>query len=113
MDQSQNGPPVSRAGAVAILLGCVFAASSAFAGEPEGQVRTEDIMFQDLNLNTSAGVDALYQRVHSAAQHVCAVSAGQADLGAASASARCSKEAEARAIEKMNLPALTALAANR
>ena len=112
MDQSKNVPPVLLAGAAAMLLASVLAVSTAFAGEPDGQVRTEDIMFQDLNLNTTAGVDALYKRVHSAAQRVCAVS-GQPDLGAASALAKCSKEAEARAIEKINLPALTAFAANR
>jgi UrcA family protein len=101
----------SVAGAAA-LLACVFAVSSASAGEPDSQVRMEDVMFQDLNLTTTAGVDALYQRVHAAAQRVCAVS-GQAELGAASASAKCTKDAEARAIDKINLPALTTFAANR
>jgi UrcA family protein len=102
----------SVAGAAAVLLACVFTVSGAFAGEPGGQVRMEDIMFQDLNLTSTAGVDALYQRIHAAAQRVCAVS-GQTELGAASASATCTKDAEARAIEKINLPALTAFAANR
>jgi UrcA family protein len=99
------------AGAAAMLLACVFAVSSASA-EPDGQVRMEDIMFQDLNLTTTAGVDALYQRIHAAALRVCALS-GQAELGAAPASAKCTKGAEARAIDKINLPALTAFAANR
>jgi UrcA family protein len=103
----------SVAGAAAMLLACVFAVSSASAGEPDGQVRMEDITFQDLNLNTTAGVDALYQRIHAAAQRVCAVSPGQAELGAASAAAKCTKDAEARAIDKINLPALTVVAANR
>jgi UrcA family protein len=102
----------SVAGAATMLLACVFAVSSASAGEPDGQVRMEDIKFQDLNLNTTAGVDALYQRIHAAAQRVCAVS-GTAELGAASAAAKCTKDAEARAIDKINLPALTAFVANR
>jgi UrcA family protein len=101
----------SVAGAAGMLLTCAFAASSAFASEPTGEVRMEDITFQDLNLGTAAGVNALYQRIHAAAQRVCAVS-GQTELGA-SASMKCSKEAEARAIEKIDLPALTAFAANR
>ena len=100
------------AGAAAMLLACVFAVSSASADEPDGQVRTEDIMFQDLNLTTTAGMDALYQRVHAAAQRVCAIS-GHGELRAASASAKCTKDAEARAIETISLPALTAFAANR
>jgi len=101
----------SVAGAAAALA-CVFAVSSAIASEPDAQVRTEDIIFQDLNLTTTAGIDALYKRIHSAALRVCAVSE-QAELGAASASSDCTKKAEMRAIEKLNLPALTALAANR
>jgi UrcA family protein len=103
---------MSVAGAAATLFACVLAVSSAAAGELDGQVRMEDIVFQDLNLTTTAGVDALYQRIHAAAQRVCAVS-GEAELGAASASAKCRKNAEARAIDKINLPALTAFAANR
>ena len=100
----------SVAGAAAMLLACVFVVSSALAGEPYGEVRTEDIKVDDLNLATAAGVDTLYQRIHLAAARVCAVSE-QPDVGAASAPAQCSKDALARAIEKMNLPALTALAA--
>ena len=94
-----------------MLLAWVFVVSSAFAGEPDAQVRTEDIKFQDLNLTTTAGVEVLYQRVHSAAQRVCADS-GQSNL-AASALAKCTKDAEARAIKEIYLPALTVFAANR
>jgi len=47
MDQSR-----SVAGAAAMLTGCVFVVSSAFAGESDAQVRTQDIKFQDLNLDT-------------------------------------------------------------
>jgi UrcA family protein len=104
----------SVAGAAAMLLACVFLLSSALAAEPEGQVRREDVKFQDLNLDTAAGVDALYKRIHAAAQRVCAVHA-QEYLGSFSgrASANCTKDAEARAIKEINLPALTLFAANR
>ncbi|HET7757937.1 MAG TPA: UrcA family protein [Steroidobacteraceae bacterium] len=104
MDHSKKA-----AGAAAVLLVCAFAVSSASAGEPDRRVRKEDIMFQDLNLSTSAGVDALYRRIHAAAQRVCAVSR-QDELGAASATAKCAKGAETRVIEEINLPALTAVA---
>ena len=67
MDQSK-----SAAGAAALLLACVFAVSTAFADAPDGQVRIEDIKFQDLNLATTAGVDALDKRIHAAALRVCA-----------------------------------------
>jgi UrcA family protein len=65
MDQSK-----SAAGAAGVLLACVFGVSSAFAAEPNTRVRTEDILFQDLNLTTTAGVDALYRRIYSAADRV-------------------------------------------
>jgi UrcA family protein len=103
----------SVAGAAAMLLACVFAVSSALAAEPDGEVRMEDVKFQDLNLDNAAGVDALYKRIHAAAQRVCAVHGATRDSRAASASVKCTKDAEARAIEKINLPALTALIANR
>jgi UrcA family protein len=106
MDQSKS------AACAAATLACVFAVSGAIAGEVDPQVRTEDIMFQDLNLTTNAGINALYDRIHSAALRVCAVS-GQPERSDASGSANCSKKAETRAIEKLNLPALTAFAANR
>jgi UrcA family protein len=106
MDQSKSAP-----GAAALLIACVFTVSNAFADTPDGQVRMEDIKFQDLNLATAAGVDALYTCIHSAALRVCAVSE-RSDLGAASASAKCSKEATARAVKELNLPALTTFAAN-
>jgi UrcA family protein len=101
----------SVAGTAGVLLACVFVVSSAFAVEPDPRVRTEDILFQDLNLTTTAGVDALYRRVHSAAERVCTDS-GQSNV-AASASAKCTKDSLARAIKEINLPALTAFAANR
>jgi UrcA family protein len=104
----------SVAGAAGVLLACAFAVSSALAAEPDGEVRMEDVKFQDLNLDTAAGVEALYKRIHAAAQRVCAVS-GPLDevfFGGPS-SAKCTKDAEARAIAKINLPALTALIANR
>jgi UrcA family protein len=109
MDQSE-----SLAGAAGVLLACVFVVSSAFAAEPDGKVRMENVKFQDLDLDTAAGVDALYERIHAAAQRVCAVYA-QEYLGsfAGRASAKCTKDAEARAIKETDWPALTVFAANR
>ena len=102
----------SAARAATLVLACTFTAASAFAGEATGQVRMEDVGFQDLNLTTTAGVDTLYKRIHAAAQRVCSAPESP-ELGAASASAKCTKDAESRVIDEMNLPALTAFAANR
>src|SRR6516162_3933326 len=52
----------------AMLLACVWAVSTALAGE---QVRSETVKFSDLNVSTSQGVQALYGRIHAAAWRVC------------------------------------------
>jgi len=43
----------------------------AHANEP---LRSETVKFQDLNTDTPAGVQALYDRIHSAATRVCSES---------------------------------------
>ena len=110
MDKSK-----SVASAAVVLLASAFVVPNAFAGDPVyGEVRTEDIKFDDLNLATTAGEDALHKRIQAAANRVCAVSSDhQLYQRASAASNKCSKEALARAIEKINLPALTAFAVNR
>src|SRR5690242_287939 len=86
--------------ASAIALACVLAAPGARAEE----VRSETVKCQDLNVNTSAGVEALYSRIHSAAKRVCA----NTDPVMQSAVIACTRTSEAEAIEKVNLPSLTA-----
>jgi UrcA family protein len=90
-----------RAYSTAMLLACALIVSNAFADD---QVRTETVKFQDLNVSTSAGVEALYGRIHAAARRVC-VSSG--DWAPISESA-CARKAEAQAIAKLDLPLLTA-----
>jgi UrcA family protein len=92
---------VPRALSTAMLLTCVWAFSSASADE---QVRSETVKFQDLNVNSSQGVKALYTRIHSAAGRVCS----ESDPILRIASAACARKAEADAIEKLSLPQLTA-----
>ena len=83
-----------------MLLACVWGVSSALAGE---QLRTETVKFQDLNVDTPAGVEALYGRIHAAARRVCS----QSDPIARAGAIACAKRAEADAIKKVNLPQLT------
>jgi UrcA family protein len=85
----------------AILLTSVLAVSNALADE---QVRTETVKFQDLRVDTPAGVEALYKRIHSAAARVCS----QNDPVMRAAAGSCARSAEAKAIEKVNQPLLTA-----
>jgi len=86
----------------AMLLACVLVVSSAFADD---QVRSETVKFQDLNVGTPAGAEALYLRIHSAAKRVCSQPGGAWEMFHAST---CIKDAEAGAIQKVNLPLLTA-----
>jgi UrcA family protein len=77
------------------------AVSAAHAGE---QVRTETVKFQDLNTDTPAGVQALYDRIHSAARRVCS----EPDALQQIAARACARKAEARAVAHLSLPQLTA-----
>ena len=92
---------IPRTLSTAMLLMCMCAFSGAFADEP---VRSEKVKFQDLNVDTPEGVQALYGRIHSAAARVCSDS----DPILRMAAALCAKKAEGDAIQKLNLPQLTA-----
>ena len=89
--------------AAAMLLACVCVVSSAFAGE---QLRSETVKFSDLNTSTSQGVQALYGRIHAAAWHVCSSTSNDPIYQLQARD--CAKQAEAKAIETVNLPQLTA-----
>lgn len=86
--------------AVAMALLSGLAATHAQAAEP---VRSETVKFADLDLSTSAGVETLYRRIHSAAWRLC-----QQPAGEQAAAAKCMSKAESDAIGKVNAPLLTA-----
>src|ERR1700730_10759127 len=88
----------------AMLLACAVIASSAFADD---QVRSETVKFADLNVGTPAGAQALYSRIHSAANRVC--STNSSDPLFLVGAIACAKRAESEAIKKLSLPQLTAL----
>jgi UrcA family protein len=84
-----------------MLLVCVLVVSHAFADE---QFRTETVKFHDLNVSTSTGAEALYNRIHAAAKSVCVSSGYWAQIDELA----CARKAEAQTVEKLNLPLLTA-----
>ena len=67
------------------------------------QVRSETVTFADLDTRTPSGTQALYVRIHAAAQRVC----DESDPWSARA---CTEIAEHRATEQLGLPLLTAYA---
>jgi UrcA family protein len=87
----------------AALLLTLFLGANAFAGDP---APSETIKFQDLNVDSAAGVAALYQRIHTAAQRVCDVD-GDRSLARQQQAKLCANEAEAVAVTRVNSPALT------
>jgi UrcA family protein len=93
----------NRIPVAATLLACVWAMSTAFAGE---QIRSETVKFQDLDVNTSEGAQTLYGRIHAAAWRVC--SSTSSDPFYQFGARDCAKKAEAKAVESLNLPQLTA-----
>jgi UrcA family protein len=86
--------------ATAMWLACALVASNAYADD---QVRSETVKFADLNLGSSAGVEALYGRIHAAARRVC-----EQPAGALASRRACMTKAESEAIGKVNVSLLTA-----
>ena len=86
--------------AVAMALATALVAPNAQAGGP---VRSETVKFADLDLNTSAGAEALYRRIHAAAWRLCEQPAGEQ-----AATASCMSKTESDAVGKVNAPLLTA-----
>jgi UrcA family protein len=85
--------------AAAMWLVCALVATNASAND----VRSETVKFADLSLSTSAGVQALYSRIHAAARRVCEqVNDSMADISS------CVAKSEGEAIGKVNVPLLTA-----
>ena len=84
---------------VAMCLACMLVTFNVHAGDS----RSETVKFADLNLDTQAGVEALYGRIHAAARRVCEQPAGEQ-----AAVRGCMKKAESDAIGKVNSPLLTA-----
>ena len=86
--------------AVGMSLLCIFGAASAF-------VPRETVKFQDLNIDSPAGVTTLHQRLYVAAQHVC-YAEWDLDPVKVQRAATCANEAEARAVSQLHIAGITA-----
>lgn len=88
-----------------LVLASAFAALTAttlsFAAAPGDDVPTVAVRYNDLNLATSAGVSALYQRIAHAARQVCPDPYTR-DLAMVAAAESCQAEAIARAVSEVN-----------
>jgi UrcA family protein len=100
---SSNVKTPNRVG-LAIATAMALAGMVVSTAHANEQVRTETVKFDDLNVDTASGAQALYTRIHWAAQRVCSETDPIQQLAAKA----CVRKAEARAIEKLSLPQLTA-----
>jgi UrcA family protein len=88
------------------LIGGALLGSQAFAAVPTDPPSIR-VKYGDLNLQTPAGVEALYKRIHSAATQVCD-SGGDRNLSILTYDRKCAAATETQAIEKVNNAALSA-----
>lgn len=97
---------------VALAATALAFVGSAAVAAPVTQAREVTVNYADLNLESAAGVEALYARIRAAAKQVCGTAQlndfyAQADMRA------CRETAIANAIAKVDNAALAARHANR
>jgi UrcA family protein len=90
---------------IAVLL----AAASGFPALADDAMPSKAVRYADLNLKSSEGVAALYQRIERAAVEVCDMPQGTRQLRIESEIKACRADATDRAIVQANLPKLNAL----
>jgi UrcA family protein len=98
------------AAAIGIAMISSFSTLCSAAGTPEAPKTL--VKYADLDLSTSQGATALYNRIHFAAEGVCA-GYFHDDLVARSSWKLCMQEAIEGAVTKVNRPALSAVYATK
>jgi UrcA family protein len=101
-----------RAFAVAAAFTALSAAATSQAAMPGDDTVSVTVRYDDLNLSSPAGVNALYSRISAAARQVCPDSHSR-DLGAVLAAHRCQVDAVAKAVSEINSPQLAMVHAAR
>lgn len=91
----------------AFAIGGSFA-QKAQAADSVAQIPSVAVSYGDLNLDTAAGVEALYARLRAASRSVCNVGEGKG-LAAVMAAKSCYREVLGAAVSNAKLPTLTAL----
>jgi UrcA family protein len=98
--------------AFAGAFAAIAIAPVSFAATQNSDVPSIKVRYNDLNLTTSAGVDALYTRIARAANAVCPI-ADIRDLAAVSYAKQCQVQAIARAVQEVNNTKLAVVHAAR
>ena len=100
-----NTATFRRAFAVAGAFAALTVAATSFAGAPSSDVPSVSVRYDDLNLTTSVGANALYHRISVAARQVCP-DVYSRDLAVVAAGERCQANAVAHAVRDLNNPQL-------
>ena len=101
-----------RSLAVAAAAAALTVATTSFATPPSSDAPSVTVRYDDLNLTTTAGVNALYHRISTAARAVCPDTYSR-DLGVVAAGERCQASAIAHAVSDLHNPQLALLHASR
>ena len=83
----------------------LVASVSGFAATPDVDVPSVKVRYDDLNLATASGVNALYRRISAAARDVCP-DVYSRDPHVALAAQHCQAAAIAKAVSEVNSPSL-------
>jgi UrcA family protein len=89
-----------------VVMGVAVAAAMLVGVAQGAEVAEKTVRFQDLNLNTDAGVQVLYKRIHRAADEVCG-NFDVRDLQVGRAHKACVDRAVADAVATVNNQMLT------
>jgi len=92
----------------ALAIVGVVASVASFAAAPGVDAPSVSVRYDDLNLSTTAGVDALYRRISAAARDVCPDIYSR-DTHTVLAAQRCQAAAISKAVSQVNNPSLAML----
>jgi UrcA family protein len=95
--------------AAAILTGLISSFGVVCNAADTGDAPQAIVKYADLDISTSQGAAALYNRIRSASEGVCSPLDHHADLGAKFRWNKCVKQAITGAVAKVNQPALSAV----
>ena len=100
---------IARRGAAVLVLGALTMSSFVNAeAAPRAELPSVTVRYDDLDLNTRAGVDALYARLRAAARDVCGTPYGRG-LTEAAAWKTCYRQVLGTAVDNVQSATLSAV----
>jgi UrcA family protein len=101
-------PAAFAIGSCALLLASVLVTPRVAYAESSDRPSSRIVRFADLNLDSRAGIEALYRRIQSAARNVCGPAEDLGSRRLSPAWQSCTREAVMTAVRRVDRPLLTA-----